>query len=169
VVPFDSSSPEIIIRSATSADVPALGALGAELVRSHHDFDGKRFMAPTTHTAQGYASFLGSQLRNTETIILVAEHAGKVIGYTYSGIEGVDWMSLRGPAGVVHDIVVDRDFRGQGIGLRLLDATLREIEARGVPQVVLHTAALNAPAQRLFTRAGFRQTMVEMTREAEAP
>jgi RimJ/RimL family protein N-acetyltransferase len=29
------------------------------------------------------------------------------------------------------------------------------------------TAAPNAPAQRLFERAGFRRTMIEMTRELD--
>jgi len=31
--------------------------------------------------------------------------------------------------------------------------------------VVLSTAERNAPAQRLFASAGFRRTMIEMTRE----
>jgi ribosomal protein S18 acetylase RimI-like enzyme len=75
-------------------------------------------------------------------------------------------MSLRGPAGVVHDLVVDLPHRGRGLGRLLLEATLETIEARGVPQIVLHTAARNGAAKRLFARAGFRETMVEMTRDA---
>jgi len=35
----------------------------------------------------------------------------------------------------------------------------------GAPRVVLWTAEKNDPAQRLFTRLGFRRTMIEMTRE----
>ena len=74
-------------------------------------------------------------------------------------------MSLRGPAGVLYDIVVDPAHRGRGIGRMLLDATLKALESRGAPQVVLSTAEKNAVAQRLFEHAGFRRTMVEMTRE----
>ena len=166
MVVYSDVPTQIVVRSATPADVHTIGELGAELVRSHHDFDGTRFMAPTPNTAQGYASFLGSQLSAKDVILLVAEERGRVIGYTYSGVEGVDWMSLRGPAGVLHDIVVERSSRGRGVGHLLLEATLRALEARGVPQIVLHTAALNESAKRLFARAGFRQTMVEMTRDA---
>ena len=75
-------------------------------------------------------------------------------------------MSLRGPAGVLYDIVVDPAHRGRGIGRLLLDATLAALAARGAPRVVLSTAERNEPAQRLFARAGFRRTMIEMTRES---
>ena len=158
-------APSTIIRPATAADVLAIGRLGAVLVRTHHELDRKRFLAATPQTEHGYASFLGSQLGDEAVILLVAESEGEVVGYSYSGIEGRDYMSLRGPAGVLHDLVVDDRHRGRGIGQALLDATLQAIEARGVPQIVLHTAALNEAAKRLFARAGFRETMAEMTRE----
>jgi ribosomal protein S18 acetylase RimI-like enzyme len=61
--------------------------------------------------------------------------------------------------------VVDPAHRGRGIGQALLDATLAELQSRGAPMVVLSTAERNEVAQRLFARAGFRRTMIEMTRE----
>jgi len=158
-----SVSPKI--RPATPTDATAIGKLGALLVRTHHDFDPKRFIAATPQTAQGYGSFLGSQLDEPNIIILVADRDGGVVGYTYAGVEGTDYMSLRGPAGVVYDIVVDPAHRRQGIGRMLLDATLKALKARGSPRVVLSTAERNVAAQHLFDRAGFRRTMIEMTRE----
>ena len=144
----------------------ALGRLGALLVRTHHEFDRLRFVAPTADTERGYGSWLASQTGQRDVIVLVAERDGQVVGYTYAGIEGYDYMALRGPAGALHDIVVDPAQRGQGIGRMLLDATIAELVKRGAPRVVLSTAEQNVPAQRLFARAGFRRTMIEMTREA---
>src|SRR5205085_2590537 len=123
------------------------------------------FIAATPQTERGYASFLGGQLEEPGIIVLVAERAGRVVGYTYAGIEAYDYMSLRGPAGVLYDIVVEPAHRGQGIGRTLLDATLAALAGRAAPRVVLSTAERNAAAQRLFERAGFRRTMIEMTRE----
>ena len=77
-------------------------------------------------------------------------------------------MSLRGPAGVLHDLVVVAAHRGQGVGRALLEATLQALAAKGAPRVVLSTAERNETAQRLFARAGFRRTMIEMTRELGA-
>lgn len=158
----------VTIRAAAPADLPAIGRLGALLVRTHHDFDRDRFIPATPQTEHGYASFLGSQLKVPNVLILVAEQEREVIGYAYAGVEGYNYMSLRGPAGVLHDLVVDAMHRGRGVGGMLLDAALAALKARGVPQVVLSTAEGNESAQRLFARAGFRRTMLEMTRELDA-
>lgn len=157
--------PSVSVRPATPADLPAVGRLGALLVRMHHEFDSRRFMAANARTEGAYATFLGTQLSEPGVVVLVAERAGQVIGYSYAGFEGVDYMSLRGPAGILYDIVVDPAQRAQGIGRLLLAATLAALEAGGAPRVVLSTAEQNLAAQRLFARAGFRRTMIEMTRE----
>jgi ribosomal protein S18 acetylase RimI-like enzyme len=163
--PANKTSAQIRIRPAAPADIPAIGRLAVLLVRTHHDFDPKRFIAATPRTEQSYGSYLGTQLDEPNIIILVAERDEQVIGYTYAGVEGNDYMALRGPAGVIYDIIVDPARRGQGIGRMLLDATIEALKARGAPRVVLSTADQNAVAQRLFERAGFRRTMIEMTRE----
>ena len=157
---------ETVIRPAVPSDLATIGKLGELLVRTHHEFDSDRFMAPTPGTERGYASFIGTQLDEPDVIVLVAERGGEVVGYTYAGIEGTDYMSLRGPAGALYDIVVDPAHRGHGIGQLLLDATLGALHEKGAPRVVLSTAERNEGAQRLFERAGFRRTMIEMTREA---
>jgi ribosomal protein S18 acetylase RimI-like enzyme len=157
----------VSIRRATPADMAAVGRLGALLVRLHHDLDPERFIPATPRTEKSYGSFLGSQLDEPDIIILVADQDGAVVGYTYAGVEGTDYMSLRGPAGVLHDIVIDPTHREQGIGRMLLEATLDALKARGATQVVLSTAEHNEPAQRLFARTGFRRTMIEMTRELD--
>lgn len=51
-------------------------------------------------------------------------------GYTYAGIEGRDYMALRGPAGALYDIVVDPARRGARIGRKLLDATIAALSGR---------------------------------------
>jgi ribosomal protein S18 acetylase RimI-like enzyme len=155
-----------IIRGAAPADLPQIGTLAALLVQAHHEFDPQRFFAATGSTPQQYARFLGSQLDATDAVFLVAATEGRVIGYAYAALEGYDYMALRGPAGVIHDLVVDPTHRGQGVGRMLLDASIAELTSRGAPRVVLFTAEKNHAAQRLFARLGFRPTMIEMTRES---
>ena len=159
------TNPDVAIRRATVDDIPALGRLGASLVRAHHDFDPERFLAESPDTASRYGSFLGTQLEKSDVAVLVAEQEGVVIGYVYTAVEGYDYMSLRGPAGVLQDIVVDPVHRNRGVGRMLLDAALDFLRSRRAPRAVLSTAARNEAAQRLFERAGFRRTMIEMTAE----
>jgi ribosomal protein S18 acetylase RimI-like enzyme len=155
----------ISVRPAAPGDLQTIGRLGALLVRLHHEFDPQRFIEAMPQTEHGYASYLGGQLAEKNVVLLVAERDGDVLAYSYAGVEGYDYMSLRGPAGVLYDIVVDPAHRGHGVGRLLLDATLAALEARGAPRVVLSTAEKNEAAQRSFARAGFRPTMIEMTRE----
>jgi ribosomal protein S18 acetylase RimI-like enzyme len=153
------------IRPAVAGDEEALGRLGALLVVEHHDFDPKRFLAPRTDMPETYGRFLGSQIGRPEKLVLVAERDGAVVGYVFGGMEGFDYMALRGPAAVLYDLVVDPAHRREGIGSALLDAAFADLEQRGAPRVLLFTAFKNKGAQSLFERAGFRRTMIEMTRE----
>jgi ribosomal protein S18 acetylase RimI-like enzyme len=156
-----------IVRRATPADLPGIGRLGALLVKEHYDFDPQRFLAARPGTLESYASFISTQLEDEDKAVLVADDDGHLIGYAYAAVEGYDYMALRGPAGVLHDIIVDPEHRGRGVGRLLLDAALEFFRSRGVPRVVLSTAERNEAAQRLFASVGFRRTMIEMTRELD--
>jgi ribosomal protein S18 acetylase RimI-like enzyme len=158
-----------IVRRATPADLPKIGRLGALLVEEHYDFDPRRFLAVRPGTLAGYASFMSAQLEDSDMAVLVADDNGDVIGYAYAAVEGYNYMALRGPAGVLHDLIVDPEHRGRGVGRLLLDATLAFFRSRGVPRVVLATAARNEAAQRLFASMGFRRTMIEMTIDLDDP
>jgi ribosomal protein S18 acetylase RimI-like enzyme len=168
MTPSDSQSGPTV-RRATPADLPTIGRLGALLVGEHHGFDPQRFLAVSRGTPEGYASFMSTQLEDPDAAVLVADYRREVIGYAYAAVEGYDYMSLRGPAGVLHDLIVDSGHRGRGVGRLLLEAVLEFLRSRGAPRVVLSTAERNEAAQRLFASVGFRRTMIEMTRELDDP
>ena len=153
------------VRPATPADLPAVGRMGAQLLRDHHAFDTRRFMAPRPDAEDGYAWFLGSQLEEPDSVVLVAERDGRAVGYAYAAMEPHSWKELREPAGFIHDVFVDEDARGAGVATALVEACVAWLGHHGAPRVLLWTAAPNDRARRLFERLGFRHTMLEMTRE----
>jgi len=152
-------------RRATRDDLRQIGRLGALLVAAHHEFDSRRFLAATSHTKDAYSAYLGAQLDAPDAAVFVAEKNAEVIGYAYVVVESYDYISLRGPAGILHDIVVDPAHRRCGAGRQLLEAALAYVRSRGLSQIVLATAERNESAQRFFASVGFRRTMIEMTRE----
>ena len=158
-------SDALIIRRAEPRDLEAVGRLGARLLRDHYAFDRLRFMAPRGDTEAGYAWFLGTQLERDDAVVFVAERAGRVVGYVYAGIEPQSWKELREEAGFIHDVYVDDRARRSGVATALVEAAAAWLAGRGMPRIVLWTAAPNEPARRLFERLGFRHTMTEMTRE----
>ncbi len=142
-----------------------MGRLGAMLVDEHHHFDPKRFIAPLPRLRERYGQFLVSRIEEQGSVVLVAESGGEILGYAYAGMEGNDYMALRGPAGVLYDLVVDPSHRREGIGTALLHGAFEALLRLGAPRVLLFTAEKNHGAQDMFARAGFRRTMIEMTRE----
>jgi GNAT superfamily N-acetyltransferase len=154
-----------VIRRATRHDLPALGRMGAQLMRVHYAFDPKRFLAPGRNPESGYGHFLGTQLDVDDAVVFVAERDGRAVGYVWAGIEPLSWKELRDVAGFVHDIVVEETERRSGVATALMEAAAAWVRDRGVPRLMLWTAAPNEGAQRLFERLGFRRTMLEMTRE----
>jgi GNAT superfamily N-acetyltransferase len=162
------TSQGVIIRRAAARDLEAVGRLGARLLRDHHEFDRLRFMAPRGNTEEGYAWFLGTQLDRDDSAVFVAERAGQVVGYVYAGIEPQSWKELREECGFIHDVYVDETARRCGVAGALMKAAADWLAARGMPRIVLWTAAPNAAARRLFERLGYRHTMTEMTKELPA-
>lgn len=155
------------IRPAEKRDLADVGRLGAQLMETHYSFDPQRFLAPTADASSGYAWFLGSVIKSEDACVYVADDGGRIVGYVYAALEPLSWKELRGPAGFIHDILVVEDMRRAGVAKQLMDAAIEWLRGHGAPRVVLWTAAPNAAAQRLFHEAGFRDTMIEMTKELE--
>ena len=105
-------------------------------------------------------------MKDAEAVLLAAEAPdGTIAGYAYGRMEARDWNNLLDACGYLHDVYVDESWRKQGVARALCEAMFSRLEALGAPRVVLMSAWPNHGAQSLFRSLGFRETMVEMTRE----
>lgn len=157
----------------TASDLPAAAALAAKLVAMHHDLDPRRFLH-LPNAAAGYARYFGSEVESDRVVLLVAEQVSEhgassppcIVGYAYGRLEARSYNELLDACGKLHDVYVDESARGHGVGEMLVTEIVARLTAKGAPRVLLLTAMQNAAAQRLFTKLGFRTTMLEMTRES---
>jgi ribosomal protein S18 acetylase RimI-like enzyme len=157
---------DVIIRPAQRDELTRVAHLAAKLLRMHHDFDARRFILPDD-VEQGYASWFAREIGRREVVILVAARGDALLGYTYARLEDRDWNQLLDPHGALHDLWVEPEVRRLGVARRLVHATLDALAEKGAPRVVLHTAARNPSATAFFESLGFRQTMIELTRESD--
>lgn len=157
------------VRAMTAADLHSAARLAAKLVNMHYELDPKRFLH-LPNAAVGYARYFGSELESDRVVLLVAERAGAgdIVGYAYGRLEPRSYNELLDVAGKLHDVYVDESARGHGVGEALVREMTRRLTEKGAPRVLLLTAVQNEAAQRLFKKLGFRTTMLEMTREADA-
>jgi ribosomal protein S18 acetylase RimI-like enzyme len=154
----------VVIRAAEPRDLVEIGKLAGQLVRQHYDFDSLRFML-IPNVEAGYARFFGGELSNPDTIILAAERGGAIVGYAYARLEERDWNALLDAHGTLHDIFVADGERRQGVARQLVESVRERLQAKGAPRLVLHTASKNHSARAFFGALGFRETMIELTRE----
>src|SRR5688572_15754371 len=82
-----------------------------------------------------------------EAMRVACDDAGEVVGY-------ITWRPYGALAHVVQ-VAVDREHRGRRIGERLLDRVREEARAAGCTRWYLNVKRDNAPALRLYERAGF--------------
>ncbi len=152
------------IRRAKAADLPAVSRLAAELVRLHHRYDPERFLL-IEPVEEGYQWFFSREIKRRGAVILVAEEAGRIVGYAYGTLEGRNWNDLLDACGKLNDLFVDPTARRHGAGRALVTAMFAELRQKGAPRVVLLSAWKNPEAHAFFETLGFRRTMVEMTAE----
>jgi ribosomal protein S18 acetylase RimI-like enzyme len=161
--------PRYDVRPMAADDLPAVGKLAGALVRLHHATDPKRFLLVES-VETGYARFFAAELGDDKVVLLCAVDAAThaIVGYAYGRLESRDWNLLLDAHGALHDVFVSDDARGHGVGEKLVREMCRALESKGTPRVLLSTMESNAGAQALFTKLGFRKTMIEMTRERDA-
>lgn len=94
------------------------------------------------------ATFRGL-LRRKDSDLLVAELKGEVVGYA------VFWAVF--DQGELGNVAVDDEYRGQGIGGKLIEAVLERARERGVREIFLEVRKSNVRAQQLYETFGFTQ------------
>lgn len=150
------------VRAMVEGDLGPVGVLAGELVRQHHAFDARRFFLERD-VEEGYRWWFRKQLGQTGVLLQVAELDGAVVGYVYGTLEGRDWARLLDAHGAIHDLFVDARVRRQGVARALMESAMATLRSMGAAQIVLSSATPNVEAQALFSRLGFRSTMIELT------
>jgi ribosomal protein S18 acetylase RimI-like enzyme len=62
----------------------------------------------------------------------------------------------------IHDVIVDREYRGHGIGRKLIEKCVSIAQERSYCKVTLEVRDDNATAQALYQSLGFRDTVPAM-------
>ena len=73
-----------------------------------------------------------------------------------AGIGSLHGLPPSEGAGELRDLVLDENYRGRGIGARLIKRCIEEAKALGYQRLYLETTPQMEKAQKLFIRFGFR-------------
>lgn len=135
------------IRTATKDDIPVMAELLHELFAIEVDF---------TPDFAAQSEGLRLLIERESTEIFVAEVQDKVVGMCSVQIH-VSTAKGR-EVGVVEDVVIDVDYRGQGLGAALLRRLEEWSVQRGLTRLQLLADQDNHPALGFYRRQGWHPT-----------
>lgn len=162
---------QVDFRRGSLADLPLLERLWMSV--HHHHAEVMPDLAPYVADQQTWAvrsQLYAGLLAKPDTVLLLAGADGTVIGYGLAHVMPAsdtwvaDTWQTGDRIGEIESLAVQPDYRGQGVGSRLLTALSAELAAAGVLDLVLGVLPGNAAAMRLYQRHGFQPTWTYLSR-----
>ena len=154
------------IRRATAKDVPAVIPMVRKIAGMHQDLDPAKYTF-RSDPGEMYRNWLAGQARNPRSVFLVADSGEKLVGFLIATVTDEIPIYKVEEMGFIHDLWVEEDYRHEGIARQMVTLCVERFREIGVAQVRCDTAWANQPARDLFTRCGFRPSVVEMLIELE--
>lgn len=148
-----SSLSRMRVRDARTDELDELGRLLAEV------YGAFRAHLPAQAWERYIGEIVDARSRLGESELIVAEHAGRIVGtigfYPDASRSAIErwpdgWASIR-------TLGVRAEARGRGVGTALAGDCVRRAQARKVKAIGLHTAPHMGAATRLYQRLGFRR------------
>jgi GNAT superfamily N-acetyltransferase len=137
------------IRMANSEDIPGMCDLLCELFSIESDFRPDR-----EKQARGLELLLNDT--SGSSIVLVAERRCEIVGMC--SVQMLISTSEGGPVGLLEDLIVRKDHRGNGIGTRLLSEIFKWCVTKNISRLQLLRDADNVEALRFYGAHGWTDT-----------
>lgn len=99
--------------------------------------------------------------------LVVARAAGEIVGFVMFALDRGSY-EMDVTQGVVENLYVAPDHRGEGLGSELLRTAERRLDALGADTVVLEAMAANSDARRFYRRHGYDTHRVQLEKPLES-
>ena len=152
------------IREARPGDRPALVGFMAALQDHEHRREPNRL--PGAEMADAHLAALEAWVADGGAV-LVAESGGRPVGFLVYGIEeelGCYVLPENRRVGLLSDLYVAPEARGQGISRALVREAETRLRAAGIRRVEIGVLAANAPARAVYEALGYAVSDLTMTR-----
>jgi ribosomal protein S18 acetylase RimI-like enzyme len=154
------------IRPATANDVPQVLPMVQKVCALHESWDAARY-GFLPNIAEKYRGWLTARAGDRKSVLLVAERedVGRLVGFLVGTVDDTIPIYRVREVGFIHDVWVEPDYRNEGVARQMTMLAIERFREIGVTQVRLETAKANDAARGLFSRCGFRESVVEMLLE----
>ena len=162
-----TTAPQVITRLANTGDFEAVFPMLRRHRVARQQLDAGLYgLRPDAE--RRFLRWAGEVGEDPRSMLLVAEEQGRLIGFVYAVTERDLPIYLCEEFAVIREWWVEPAFRRRGVGRALIDRTVEELEAVGVCQLRVRTAAGDADARGLLRSCGFRVGTCEMVKDLKA-
>ena len=151
---------QVTYRRAVARDLDGLVALWDDMMLEHGRRNARVRLAEGALSA--YRGYLSYHLSREESLILVAEAGGRLVGFCLSTVSRNLAMFLPALFGYLSDLVVDAAWRRRGIGRALFGASMDWLRARRIETVQLQYYYLNEAGEAFWRAMGFEPFYTRM-------
>lgn len=143
----------LVIRKATTEDVPSILELWKELMDFHKQRDPIFSRSPVGHDS--FAEFIRGHISSETASVFVANVGADTVGYCHAIIEKYPPVLEMQKYGLVQEISVTEKYRHIGVGRRLLQEAQSWFAGKGVHRIEARVSTSNSLATDFWASMGF--------------
>lgn len=152
---------DITITPYSPSDSESVDKLFLELQVHENKFDS--YKSTKIENAIKYKNELLETINKQHGELLVAKDSNKILGLVAWFLE--EEYEFDEPYGYISDIVVSENFRGQGIGQKLLDVAIQHIKNIEVKRIHIGVLLSNSETKDFYLKNGFTEYSIELVKE----
>jgi len=152
---------EVVFRKADEKDIPQLVELNIRLKKLNAEFDP--LLRVRDDLAEVSRKYFEAALNSPNSLVVIAEHNGKVVGFIKADIIERIFYEPRYEGNIV-ELYLLPEYRRKGYGVKLLDYAVKLLRERA-EIITAVFPSLNEIAVKFYTELGFRGIMSTYARE----
>ncbi|MCG3109921.1 Mycothiol acetyltransferase [Metallosphaera sp. J1] len=151
-----------MIRKAEPRDVEVIADMFERMYALNSEFDP--LLQVHDEIEERLKKSLSEDLRSEDSLVVVAEEDGKVIGAVRVRLERREYYVPEKMA-VIEEIYVMPGYRREGVGERLVDFVISELSRKGAKSIMARFPAKNIIAVSFYKKRGFREIHYEFIKK----
>jgi len=152
---------DVTVRDATEADLDRVAELWAEMIDLHYDLD-QRFWRRKPDGSEVFRKWMAESLDDEKRVLIVADVAGRVAGFVHGELTDAPPALEDKSLAYISDVAVAFEFRGKGVGRKLMAAAEQRLAELGAKGVTLAAAVKNDSAVGFYEAVGFEHHLLTM-------
>ena len=141
------------IRKAKQSDCDVILSLWIKMMDFHRKYD--KHYSRSKSTSKNFRKFVSENISSKKSLVLVASYNKNIVGYTIASIVKYPLALQLKQFGAVYELMVQKEFRRNGIGNRLFTETQKWFKNRGVKRIELSVLKKNPISSKFWKKMGF--------------